>query len=57
MITWPTNAPGGYLYQSTNLVSPNWVPVSADPTITNLQNEVLLGAPTSGGAFYRLQSQ
>ncbi len=51
-LNWPTNAAGFALQTSTNLTSPQWVPVAAAPAVQGNQNVVT--QTNTGTRFYRL---
>ena len=55
VISWPTNATGFGLQQSSALGSPNWVGLSAPVSIVNARNQVSV-TPTNRANFYRLKS-
>jgi hypothetical protein len=56
VISWPAPAINFVLQQNPDLTTTNWTDVITAPTVTNLQNQVVLPAPP-GNAFYRLKSQ
>ena len=55
VISWPTNATGFGLQQSSALGSPNWVGVTNPVSIVNARNQVSVRA-TNRANFYRLKS-
>jgi photosystem II stability/assembly factor-like uncharacterized protein len=55
ILSWPTNATGFGLQQSSALGSPNWVGVSNPVSIVNARNQVSVTA-TNRANFYRLKS-
>jgi hypothetical protein len=55
IISWPTNATGFGLQQSSALGSPNWVGVTDPVSIVNARNQVSVTA-TNRANFYRLKS-
>jgi hypothetical protein len=52
-IYWPTNSPGYFLQQNTNLTTTNWVSVTNSVTILDTNNQVVVSSP-AGIYFYRL---
>jgi hypothetical protein len=56
VISWTVPSLNFVLQQNSDLATTNWTDVTTAPTVTNLQNQVVLPAPT-GNAFYRLLSQ
>jgi hypothetical protein len=56
VISWTVPSINFVLQQNSDLTTTNWTDVTTSPTVTNLQNQVVLPAPT-GNAFYRLRSQ
>jgi probable HAF family extracellular repeat protein len=57
-LSWFTNAPTALsLFETTNIVSGNWLPVTNAPLISNSQYQVLLPLTVAGTHFFRLQSQ
>ena len=55
-LSWPAAATGFQLQRASNLVPPDWLPVTQMPTISNNRATVLLPASGAGG-FFRLASQ
>ena len=55
IISWPTNATGFGLQQSSALGSPNWVGVTNPVSIVNARNQVSVPV-TNRTNFYRLKS-
>jgi hypothetical protein len=56
VISWAVPSMNFVLQQNSDLNRANWTDVTTAPTVTNLQNQVVLPAPT-GNAFYRLLSR
>jgi len=56
VISWPAPPINFVLQQNPDLTTTNWTDVVTAPTVTNLQNQVVLPAPP-GNAFYRLMSR
>jgi photosystem II stability/assembly factor-like uncharacterized protein len=56
VISWTVPSLIFVLQQNSDLTTAKWTDVVTAPTVTNLQNQVVLPAPT-GNMFYRLKSQ
>ena len=53
VLSWPTNATGFTLQETTSFPVANWTPVTTPPSLVGNQNEVTV-TPLSGNHFYRL---
>jgi len=56
MVSWTIPSLNFTLQQNSDLTTTNWTNVALPPilNLTNLQNQVMVSAPASGQAFYRL---
>ena len=55
VVAWSASAPGFRLQQNSDLTTTNWTDVTSAPTVTNLQNQLILVPAPTGNNFYRLK--
>ena len=55
VVAWSASAPGFRLQQNSDLTTTDWTDVTSAPTVTNLQNQLILVPAPIGNNFYRLK--
>jgi uncharacterized repeat protein (TIGR03803 family) len=54
VLSWPSWASDLFLQQTSDLAAANWTAVTNSPTVTNLQNQVVVAPAPTADTFYRL---